>query len=68
MRDILQQLADAGMIQTEEITAEELDAAREWISAEKDRIPSPAKAGILKLLNNEINARILREKRPGPHE
>jgi hypothetical protein len=39
------------------LTDEEYEAAREWISAEKDRIPLPAKNGILKLINNEMKSR-----------
>jgi len=39
------------------LTDEEYEAARAWISAEKDDIPYPAKAGILKLINNEMKRR-----------
>jgi len=41
----------------EPLTDEEYEAARAWISAEKDDIPFPAKNGILKLINNEMKRR-----------
>jgi len=39
------------------LTDDEYEAAREWLTAEMDGLPSPAKEGLLKLFNNEMRRR-----------
>jgi len=37
------------------LTDEEFLAVYDWVEAEKDRLPSPLKEGVLKLLNGEMH-------------
>jgi len=36
------------------LTEDEYWAVYDWVNAEKDRLPSPLKEGLLKLLNGEM--------------
>lgn len=41
-----------------ELTNEEWEAVYDWINREMDRLPSPLKEGILKLVNEEQHRRV----------
>lgn len=40
------------------LTDEEYEAVYDWVEQEKDRLPSPLKEGLLKLLNGEMHRRM----------
>jgi len=57
MDRIIEIMAD--MTKIEPPTDEEFQAVCDWMSAEKDGIPSPLKEGLMKLINREERRRLI---------